>query len=92
MSPSFNDSSCPFCGVSAQTTKISHGDRDVFLCSNSECGDSEISRTAMKRIKDSFDIRSEYQGKVKLCKADNKVLEITVSSNNELQSACIERR
>lgn len=91
MSPEFSNGTCPFCGADAQATVIDGGNRDVFLCSNSECGDSEVTTIAMARIKDSSDLCAKYQEKANSCKAKNRVLEVTVTNSN-LQSVCIERR
>jgi len=75
MSPQFNNGTCPFCGAEAQTTEIDGGNRDVFLCSNPECGDSEITSIAVARIKDSSGLCAKYQKKANSCKAKNRVLE-----------------
>lgn len=91
MSPEFSDGTCPFCGADAKTTAIDGGNRDVFLCTNPECGDSEITSIAMARIKDSSSLCTKYMEKANSCKAKNKVLEVTVTNGN-LQSVCIERR
>lgn len=92
MSPSFSSGTCPLCESAARTKPIDGDNREVFLCSNPQRGDSEISITALEKIGTSPDIRTKYQKMANSCKADNKILEIIVNSNNSIQSVCIDRR
>lgn len=92
MSKSFESASCPLCGTQARTKGTDYDNYDVFLCSNSVCGDSEISLEAQNRIRKSAERGKQLQAEARTCKSLNKVLQIKVDSDNQLKWECIEER
>jgi ssDNA-binding Zn-finger/Zn-ribbon topoisomerase 1 len=78
------DTTCFLCGSPAVATDTDRGNRKLYRCSNSDCGDYEISRTAMRRLENSAGHKADLVERVHSYRGSGKLLEIIVGPDNQV--------
>jgi hypothetical protein len=73
----FSDS-CYLCHSDSNYMKTDHENKRHYLCSNENCGEYEISLSAMENLIDNNDFKSQLLPLAKRCKGTDRLLEITV--------------
>ena len=71
--------SCYLCNSDSNYTKTDNENRRHYLCSNENCGEYEISLSAMDRLIHNNDFKSQLLPLAKRCKGTDGLLEISVS-------------
>jgi len=70
--------SCYLCNSDSNYIKTDHDKSRHYLCSNESCGEYEISLSAMERLIDNNDFKSQLLPLAKRCKGTDGLLEISV--------------
>jgi hypothetical protein len=76
--------SCFLCGSESSCRDTDAGNRKFYQCSNQDCGDYEISRTAMKRMEQSPGHKQQAMRQAKAYRGTDDTLEIFVDSDNQI--------
>lgn len=78
------DTDCFLCGKPAVRTDTDAGNRKVYRCSNLDCGDYEISVTAMRRLENSAGHKEDLMRLVRSQSGTDKLVEIIVGPDNQV--------
>jgi ssDNA-binding Zn-finger/Zn-ribbon topoisomerase 1 len=82
---------CFLCGSESLCTETDHGNRKFYQCSNEDCGDYEISRTAMSRMKDAPVHKQQAMEQAHMYRGTVKIVEIIVGPDNQVVGQAIPR-
>jgi len=85
------ESECFLCGSDAVYRETDYANRRFYSCKNQECGEYEISRTAMKRLERNSEFKEKAMPKAKECRETDKILEIIVTAHNEVSASFKQR-
>jgi hypothetical protein len=83
--------SCFLCGEPAHSTPIDQGSRTYFECSSPECGDYEISWSAMERLSRNERFKLRAKQEANSCRGEGAYFEITVSGASEITGTRIKK-
>jgi predicted RNA-binding Zn-ribbon protein involved in translation (DUF1610 family) len=75
---------CFLCGAEAICTDTDAGNRKFFQCTNPECGDYEISRTAMRRMEDAPTHKQQAMRQAHMYRGTDKFVEIIVGPDSQV--------
>ena len=78
------EAKCFLCGHNAVYNETDYANRRFYQCTNPSCGEYEISRTAMHRLKNSNEFKEIAIRKANKCLDTNEILEIIVDKNNRI--------
>lgn len=92
MSNTFTQVSCMLCGGEARTKETDHGNSSIFLCSNPECGDTNITYSIQEKLKYNTDLKTLLKNEAKKCKLEDGILEVGTDSNKNIHSNCIVKK
>jgi len=76
--------SCFLCEFDSTYRRTDFGNRRAYKCSNPDCGEYEITNSAMERLAGADEFKEKAMQKAKACRDTEKILEIVVSSNQEV--------
>ena len=85
------DTNCFLCGKPAVCTDTDAGNRKLYRCSNVNCGDYEISMTAMRRLENSAGHKEDLMQLVRSYSGTGKLVEIIVGSDNQVVAQAVPR-
>ena len=86
------NSACFLCGQDAICSKTDFGNRRFYKCSNPDCGEYEISGTAIDRLKHAEEFKKNAMQKAKACRDTDEILEIPVTSTQVVTASCRQTR
>ena len=75
---------CIFCESSAIVKKTDYENRSWFKCSALDCGEYEISRSAIRLLGLNVETKKKLKEQAHVCVGTDKILEVIVSSENQL--------
>lgn len=85
------DTNCFLCGKPAVCTDTDHGNRKLYRCSNPNCGDYEISVTAMRRLENSAGHKEDLIQLVHSYNGSDKFAEVIVGPDNQVTAQVVPR-
>ena len=85
------EAQCFLCGSDAVYIETDYANRRFYSCTNPECGEYEISKTAMGKLEHAGEFKEKAMPKAKRCRDTDKILEIIVTGHNEVSASLKER-
>ncbi|MCG7552088.1 hypothetical protein [Pseudoalteromonas sp. Of11M-6] len=82
---------CLLCSEPSTYVETDHGNRRHYICSGVECGEYEVSLSAIKRVSQNEVSKMDLTHLTKEAKSKGLLLEIIVGSNNEIELKAIEK-
>lgn len=79
-----NTSCFLLCGLPAVCTDTDAGNRKLYRCSNPDCGEYEISVTAMRRLANSAGQKEDLMQLVHSYRGADKLVEVIVGPDNQV--------
>jgi hypothetical protein len=86
------DTNCFLCGKPAARADTDAGNRKLYRCSNPDCGDYEISVTAMRRLENSVGHKEDLMQLVRSHSGTDKLVEIIVGLDNHVVAKPVPRQ
>lgn len=84
MSNNFTSTKCILCDLKAKVNEIDHGNTYIYLCSNHECGDIDISWIIRSKIEENKELRKSLRKIAASCDDKEKILEVRMDANNSM--------
>ena len=78
---------CFLCGSSASYEETDYANRRFYRCPNDDCGEYEISLSAMTRLEHNSEFKQRAIPKAKSCKDTENILEIIVRSGDKISAS-----
>ena len=78
------EAKCFLCGHNAVYKKTDYANRRFYQCTNPNCGEYEISCTAMHRLENANEFKEIAILKANKCRDTDEILEITVKEDNKI--------
>ena len=91
MNNTFTKNICPLCDNETKSKETDSGNSEVHICTNSQCGDTEITISAVAHITDNGILKDSLQQSAKKAKSDGYILYLYKDKNNQLQQKYISK-
>lgn len=85
------DATCVLCEAAVMVEETDRGNRTYIACTNTNCGDYEISKRAACELGNSAERKEVLREMVSLANQKGQVLEIFIAADGVLQASAINR-